>query len=477
MNLFSRLYIAGQTRESDMENFFAHENHPWPPSLATNGIMHSTCKSDLIECLESLVPFQDIAPTVDAKIIDGASLVHSLDPKKSNAKEPILTFKNYADYIFIPAIQRMLQSVHSLDVVWDTYVDNSLKEQTRQNRGYGTPIKVENATKLPSNWKNFLRCDKNKDSLFKLLAVSIQEFQFSSHKQVISTFDQKVVTSPVACTDVSELHCSQEEADTRLLFHAKHVYNKGLKKILIRATDTDVVVIAVAVASALPECEIWVGFGHGNKLRYIACHLLSSCLGVDASQGLLFFHALTGCDVCSAFHGIGKKRAWTVLNSLPHLQTLFAELSKTPSCISSEQFEQLERFTVLLYQRTSDLTSVNDLRTHLFSHNRAIENIPPTKSALEQHIKRAVYVAGFIWGQTLIANPSIPPPEIWGWKRNERDTSLTPYWTSLPEASKACRELIKCGCKTSCIRRWCKCVQANLKCTQLCFCCGQCYRE
>ena len=32
VNLFSRLYIAGQSRESDMDNFFAHENHPWPLS-------------------------------------------------------------------------------------------------------------------------------------------------------------------------------------------------------------------------------------------------------------------------------------------------------------------------------------------------------------------------------------------------------------------------------------------------------------
>ena len=41
VSLFSRLYIASQTRDSDMDDFFAHENHPWPPSLASNGIMHS----------------------------------------------------------------------------------------------------------------------------------------------------------------------------------------------------------------------------------------------------------------------------------------------------------------------------------------------------------------------------------------------------------------------------------------------------
>lgn len=477
VNLFSRLYIASQTRESDMDNFFAHENHPWPPSLASNGIMHSTCKSDLIQCLESVAPFQDSVPDVDAKIVDGAALVHSLEPKKSNAKEPITTFKDYADYVFIPSVKRMVEPVLRLDVVWDTYKENSLKQQARQNRGSGTPMKIEKDTKLPANWKNFLRCDKNKESLFKLLAIAIKEFQFSSHKQVISTFEQTVVSSPITRADVSELNCTHEEADTRLLFHAKHIHDKGLKKILIQATDTDVVVIAITVSSLLEDSEIWVAFGHGNQLRYIPCHLISSTLGTDASRGLLLFHALTGCDVCSSFHGIGKKTAWNVLNSMPHLHKLFADLSQTPNYISSDQFDQIERFTILLYQRTSELTSVNDLRKQLFSQLRNIENVPPSKNALEQHVKRAVYQAGFIWGQTLTANPTVPSPEDWGWMRRERDSSLTPYWTDLPEASKACRELIKCGCKTSCIKRWCSCVKANLPCSQLCFCSGQCYRE
>ena len=110
VNLFSRLYIASQTRDCDMDNFFAHENHPWPPSLASNGIMHSTCKSDLIECLEFVSQFQDTVPAVDAKIVDGAALVHTLDHKKSNLREPINTFKDYADHVFIPTIKNVRTS-------------------------------------------------------------------------------------------------------------------------------------------------------------------------------------------------------------------------------------------------------------------------------------------------------------------------------------------------------------------------------
>ena len=48
VHLFSRMYISCQTRDSDMDAFFEHENHAWPPSLAANGIMHQTSKSDLI---------------------------------------------------------------------------------------------------------------------------------------------------------------------------------------------------------------------------------------------------------------------------------------------------------------------------------------------------------------------------------------------------------------------------------------------
>ena len=222
-----------------------------------------------------------------------------------------------------------------------------------------------------------------------------------------------------------------------------------MNSILIQATDTDVVVIAVSATTFLPNCEIWIAFGHGSNLRYIPCHRISAKLGIDASRGLLFFHAFTGCDVCSAFYGIGKKTAWGVFRTMPHLHKLFALLSTLPSTFPFDQFDHIERFSILMYQRTSDLISVNEMRQHLFSQNRIIDNLPPTKMALEQQVKRAILVAGSIWGQTFTADPTIPPPEDWGWKRNERDNSLAPYWTSLPEASKACRELIKCGCKKS----------------------------
>ncbi len=33
--LFSQLFVAAQVRDKKLEDFFPHENHPWPPAWAT----------------------------------------------------------------------------------------------------------------------------------------------------------------------------------------------------------------------------------------------------------------------------------------------------------------------------------------------------------------------------------------------------------------------------------------------------------
>ena len=103
---------------------------------------------------------------------------------------------------------------------------------------------------------------------------------------------------------------------------------------MVHATDTDVVVIAVSESSIFQSFEVCRAFGHGNKLRYITCHLTANELGTDASCCLLFFQAMSGCDTISAFPGVGKKTAWAIWRSLSHLDQIFAWLSHAPKHIS-----------------------------------------------------------------------------------------------------------------------------------------------
>ena len=51
----------------------------------------------------------------------------------------------------------------------------------------------------------------------------------------------------------------------------------------------------------------------------------------------------------------------------------------------------IERFVVLMYDRTSPLASVNKCQRILCTKNqRTVEGIPPTHDSLVQHIKRAM---------------------------------------------------------------------------------------
>ena len=45
--------------------------------------------------------------------------------------------------------------------------------------------------------------------------------------------------------------------------------------------------------------------------------------------------------------------------------------------------------------------------------------IPPTQAALVEHVKRAVYQGGHMWGKTLLPDPVLPSPTDWGWVKTE----------------------------------------------------------
>jgi len=63
--------------------------------------------------------------------------------------------------------------------------------------------------------------------------------------------------------------------------------------------------------------------------------------------------------------------------------------------VDSDLFQKLERLTVILYNRASPLTSINQTRRELFCYkNHAMEKLPPTQDALLQHVRHAVFQAG-----------------------------------------------------------------------------------
>ena len=136
----------------------------------------------------------------------------------------------------------------------------------------------------------------------------------------------------------------------------------------------------------------------------------------------------------------------------------------------------LEKWTVMMYSKTCNKVTVNEARQSMFTHNlKSLENIPPTKGALYQHIKRTILVTAYIWHVAFRKMLETPPPGSYGWEWNERLKQWAPYWTELDDASKACSILLHCGCKKSCSGN-CKCAKAGKRCTALCKCEAGCSR-
>jgi len=97
-----------------------------------------------------------------------------------------MTFKQYADSVFLPYLNSLLKDILRLDVVWDVYTDDSLKSSTREKRGKGIRRRVSSTNTVPGNWQEFLRVPENKSELFQYLATQAAE-NLSTKKEVFLT--------------------------------------------------------------------------------------------------------------------------------------------------------------------------------------------------------------------------------------------------------------------------------------------------
>ena len=212
---------------------------------------------------------------------------------------------------------------------------------------------------------------------------------------------------------------SREEADIRMFLHAADAIQSSFTKIIVGSVDTDVLVLVEALvqklqALASESIQLWVAFGTGEHLRYLAAHEIANKFNNTAALALPAFHAFTGCDTVSCFYGKSKKTALDTWKSFPEVTPVFIALSRAQTEIAEEWMSTLERFVVLLYDRTSSSSSVNEARKQLFTRKaRNFDALPPTRDSLLEHVKRTAYQAGHIWGQALMPNPPIPSPQDW----------------------------------------------------------------
>ena len=181
VGLFSQLYISCQTRDGKLEEFFCHENQAYPPALSDCGKLHLGTKSDLLTCLRELEGHSEQTPVTTCTVLDGAEIVQMLKPGSAS------NFAEYASQIFIPYVCSKFQNASRVYLVWDKYMEDTLKGTTRAKRGKGMRRRVVAGALLPSNWMDFLRVDSNKTDLFKFLSNALLDSFSVKEKQLVVT--------------------------------------------------------------------------------------------------------------------------------------------------------------------------------------------------------------------------------------------------------------------------------------------------
>ena len=132
------------------------------------------------------------------------------------------TFGELAEYVFqqLPRAQRV-------DFVTDSYHLRSIKELERSIRGSSQAHLVKGpSTKVPRDWKKFLRDEENKRRLCSYLLEEWKKGKYAPRLQgkhlvfvnereciILKSIDGKNVVTE----DVEKLCCSHEEGDTRII--------------------------------------------------------------------------------------------------------------------------------------------------------------------------------------------------------------------------------------------------------------------
>ena len=152
-----------------------------------------------------------------------------------------------------------------------------------------------------------------------------------------------------------------------MLLYVSHAVHHGHHQILICPFDTDVVVLAVFAINHLPAgCELRLAFGTGKSFRYVVAHQITASRGPEMSCALPMFHAMTCCHNVSGFAGHGKMTTWSTWKSLPELTDTVLMLADGPKEIPDDAMNIIERFVILLFDRTSTWTKVDHARRKLF---------------------------------------------------------------------------------------------------------------
>ena len=405
--ILTKVRDACDVRKDAAKDLFCQEFTKVPECLVKDGKPFHNNKSDLLDIIAPKTEIVDKDSVIaQGLVVDLSVIIRS----EASIVSSELTYKDFATHI-LERVQHMAEKdrVTRVDIVQDTYDPFSIKGTTREERGVGSRMIFEQEDALPADIDSFLKNDGNKTELNKLISqLAARPTTWTWDGEVVVTYGKRVMSRSDGVQDIMRwIDGVHEEADNRMIVHIVDMIRKSIINIKIRTVDTDVIVIILAFMPQLigldENVKIWVDFGTGDHRRLIFINVSFETLGESLCLALLFYHCSTGCDSTCSFYRKTKKfwfELWMKHPSQGDVTSAFQQLSWLPSeTIVRANLGIIEKFVMSAF--SSDVhagNTINETRYSIFlsSTSNNLREIPPCKDALEHHVLRSAYQAGWI---------------------------------------------------------------------------------
>lgn len=481
--LISRLLVVAKTRPDlvPKDAIGEYEFHVSPPSnFNQDGTMHMLSnKHELVAEMYSLptnTPIVVERPDVavahrSVLLIDAMCVVQSFQVDK--------TIKCVADLAvkFVAKVHHMAIGYNEVRVLFDQYIEGSLKERTRDKRtkkSVSVHYHVNDSTEI-KNVAQFLSHIQTKAELTVYLAKKLLvHYEYGEQKILVAYSNIMVGNRPltdiVTMNQMQEGKHSLEEADHQIVLHSIDIAQNDPETILdVYSLDTDVFVLLTAFYPEIPAATTLLRL-NDEKLSIPSSY---NRIGAKHAKALIGWYSFKGTDNTGGFVSKALNSHFKAfLASDDDILSAFAAFGNDQQ-VSDDIFKQMERYVCLLYKpANSKFESLIDLRWVLFAKfGKEGRQLPPTKGTLVPHTRRAYYHALVLKKSTLPC-PNIPKATDFSWI--EKDGQLHPEQCTVPPAPEALLVLRKCGCTKGCKNKICSCRKSCLPCTDLCDCEDNC---
>ena len=165
----------------------------------------------------------------------------------------------------------------TLRLIFDQYRPLSIRAGERKKReARSLEVNIHSrSTPIPKQWTKFISNPRNKERLAEFVGENLIKQlpgRLGPFQKVLLAGSFRVGSKTVSLAQgstaaVPQLRSDHEEADTRLLLHAKHAASTH-PRIVIQSPDTDIAVLAVAHFRDLGCQELWLRTGTKDRERY-----------------------------------------------------------------------------------------------------------------------------------------------------------------------------------------------------------------